>query len=185
MWLSKARLLSIRTPRSFSMSEKFNSCVPILYCSTCSLFAFLPSLITLHLSGWNFNSHVSSAWNGRPWPGRSQNWMLMYFIINLSGSQQFSGSSIQNQVELSEWATGRFMHCVSDHSTILSTSFCRILLSSSEFILLKTLVSSAKSYTFYLPLLADRWYKLRIILDLIRPPVVFHSLLRHSVIWCY
>ena len=36
----------------------------------------------------------------------------MYFIINLSGSQQFSGSSIQNQVELSEWATGRFMHCV-------------------------------------------------------------------------
>ena len=52
-----------------------------------------------------------SAWNGRPWPGRSQNWMLMYFIINLSGSQQFSGSSIQNQVELSEWATGRFMHC--------------------------------------------------------------------------
>ena len=35
----------------------------------------------------------------------------MYFIINLSGSQQFSGSSIQNQVELSEWATGRFMHC--------------------------------------------------------------------------
>ena len=51
-----------------------------------------------------------SAWNGRPWPGRSQNWMLMYFIINLSGSQQFSGSSIQNQVELSEWATGRFMH---------------------------------------------------------------------------
>ena len=34
----------------------------------------------------------------------------MYFIINLSGSQQFSGSSIQNQVELSEWATGRFMH---------------------------------------------------------------------------
>ena len=56
--------------------------------------------------------HVTSAWNGRPWPGRSQNWMLMYFIINLSGSQQFSGSSIQNQVELSEWATGRFMHCV-------------------------------------------------------------------------
>ena len=52
----------------------------------------------------------ASAWNGRPWPGRSQNWMLMYFIINLSGSQQFSGSSIQNQVELSEWATGRFMH---------------------------------------------------------------------------
>ena len=52
-----------------------------------------------------------SAWNGRPWPGRSQNWMLMYFIINLSGSQQFSGSSIQNQVELSEWATSRFMHC--------------------------------------------------------------------------
>ena len=52
----------------------------------------------------------SSAWNGRPWPGRSQNWMLMYFIINLSGSQQFSGSSIQNQVELSEWATGRLMH---------------------------------------------------------------------------
>ena len=51
-----------------------------------------------------------SAWNGRPWPGRSQNWMLMYFIINLSGSQQFSGSSIRNQVELSEWATGRFMH---------------------------------------------------------------------------
>ena len=37
--------------------------------------------------------------------------MLMYFIINLSGSQQFSGSSIQNQVELSEWVTGRFMHC--------------------------------------------------------------------------
>ena len=35
----------------------------------------------------------------------------MYFIINLSGSQQFSGSSIQNQVELSEWATGRFMRC--------------------------------------------------------------------------
>ena len=35
----------------------------------------------------------------------------MYFIINLSGSQQFSGSSIQNEVELSEWATGRFMHC--------------------------------------------------------------------------
>ena len=56
--------------------------------------------------------HVCSAWNGWPWPGRSQNWMLMYFIINLSGSQQFSGSSIQNQVELSEWATGRFMHCV-------------------------------------------------------------------------
>ena len=54
---------------------------------------------------------TGSAWNGRPWPGRSQNWMLMYFIINLSGSQQFSGSSIQNQVELSEWATGRFMHC--------------------------------------------------------------------------
>ena len=52
----------------------------------------------------------TSAWNGRPWPGRSPNWMLMYFIINLSGSQQFSGSSIQNQVELSEWATGRFMH---------------------------------------------------------------------------
>ena len=52
----------------------------------------------------------SRAWNGRPWPGRSQNWMLMYFIINLSGSQQFSGSSIKNQVELSEWATGRFMH---------------------------------------------------------------------------
>ena len=56
---------------------------------------------------------ISSAWNGRPWPDRSQNWMLMYFIINLSGSQQFSGSSIQNQVELSEWATGRFMHCIS------------------------------------------------------------------------
>ena len=53
----------------------------------------------------------NSAWNGRPWPGRSQNWILMYFIINLSGSQQFSGSSIQNQVKLSEWATGRFMHC--------------------------------------------------------------------------
>ena len=33
-----------------------------------------------------------SEWNGRPWPGRSQNWMLMYFIINLSGSQQFPGS---------------------------------------------------------------------------------------------
>ena len=57
------------------------------------------------------SSHYYSAWNGRPWPGRSQNWMLMYFIINLSGSQQFSGSSIQNQVELSKWATGRFMHC--------------------------------------------------------------------------
>ena len=52
----------------------------------------------------------SSAWNGWPRPARSQNWMLMYFIINFSGSQQFSGCSIQNQVELSEWATGRFMH---------------------------------------------------------------------------
>ena len=59
-----------------------------------------------------------SAWNGRPWPGRSQNWMLMYFITNLSGSQQFSGSSIQNQVELSEWATGRFMHCNYDTKVI-------------------------------------------------------------------
>ena len=38
---------------------------------------------------------------------------IMYFIINLSGSQQFSGSAIQNQVELSEWATGCFMHCIS------------------------------------------------------------------------
>ena len=60
---------------------------------------------------WSTMSYAS-AWNGRPWPGRSQNWMLMYFIINLSGSQQFSGRSIQNQVELSEWATGRFMHCL-------------------------------------------------------------------------
>ena len=63
-----------------------------------------------------------SAWNGRPWPGRSQNWMLMYFIINLSGSQQFSGSSIQNQVELSEWATGRFMHW----GCIYSIQICEI-----------------------------------------------------------
>ena len=63
----------------------------------------------------NDDDHHHSAWNGRPWPGRSQNWMLMYFIINLSGSQQFSGSSIQNQVELSEWATGRFMHCHHHH----------------------------------------------------------------------
>ena len=65
------------------------------------------------VGGGGVDCHISSnsAWNGRPWPGRSQNWMLMYFIINLSGSQQFSGSSIQNQVELSEWATGRFMHC--------------------------------------------------------------------------
>ena len=62
------------------------------------------------LCGCQSFTRRSSAWNGRPWPGRSQNWMLMYFIINLSGSQQFSGSSIQNQIELSEWATGRFMH---------------------------------------------------------------------------
>ena len=40
---------------------------------------------------------------------------LCIFIINLSGSQQFSGSSIQNQVELSEWATGRFMHWNGGH----------------------------------------------------------------------
>ena len=66
-----------------------------------------------HIDGLVQDCNISSsAWNGRPWPGRSQNWMLMYFIINLSGSQQFSGSSIQNQVELSEWATGRFMHCL-------------------------------------------------------------------------
>ena len=75
------------------------------------------SLCSTCIMHWSQNLFFSemylspgSAWNGRPWPGRSQNWMLIYCIINLSGSQQFSGSSIQNQVELSEWATGRFMH---------------------------------------------------------------------------
>ena len=72
---------------------------------------------------------LCSAWNGRPWPGRSQNWMLMYFIINLSGSQQFSGSSIQNQVELSEWATGRFMHCLCRQATSPYLNQCWLIIS--------------------------------------------------------
>ena len=108
-----------------------SSCVVVYYCQisnirqTKSKKMFLASscscLCPIHWSqvlsreedtvGAAPTGDAPSAWNGRPWPGRSQNWMLMYFIINLSGSQQFSGSSIQNQVELSKWATGRFMHC--------------------------------------------------------------------------
>ena len=38
--------------------------------------------------------------------------MFVYFIIILSRSQQFPTSSSQNQVELGEWATGHFMHCI-------------------------------------------------------------------------
>ena len=53
-----------------------------------------------------------SGWNCQPWPSRSQNWMFVYFIIILSRSQQIPTSSSQNQVELGEWATGHFMHCV-------------------------------------------------------------------------
>ena len=56
--------------------------------------------------------HVDSEWNCQSWPSRSQNWMFVYFIIILSRSQQFPTSSSQNQVELGEWATGHFMHCV-------------------------------------------------------------------------
>ena len=55
---------------------------------------------------------IISGWNCQPWPSRSQNWMFVYFIIILSRSQQFPTSSSQNQVELGEWATGHFMHCI-------------------------------------------------------------------------
>ena len=56
-----------------------------------------------------------SGWNCQPWPSRSQNWMLVYFISILSRSQQFPTSSSQNQVELGEWVTGHFMHCIWHH----------------------------------------------------------------------
>ena len=39
------------------------------------------------------------------------NWLLWHFIVISSSSQPFPSSSTQNQVELSEWATGCFMHC--------------------------------------------------------------------------
>ena len=91
-WLSKESLLSICTPRSFSISGKSISCAPILWFTIWSLFILLSSFMTLHLSGWNFSSHVL------------------------------------------------------DHLTILSISFCRIFLSSSDFTSRKTLVSSANRY---------------------------------------
>ena len=40
------------------------------------------------------------------------NWLLWHFIVISSSSQPFPSSSTQNQVELSEWATGCFMHCL-------------------------------------------------------------------------
>ena len=52
-----------------------------------------------------------SVWNCQPWPSRSQNWMFVHSIVILSRSRQFPTSSSQNQVELSEWATGHFIHC--------------------------------------------------------------------------
>ena len=73
------------------------------------------SLQSNGVSHWldaNLETALTSGWNCQPWPNRSQNWMFVHSIIILSNSQQFPTSSSQNQVELGEWATRHFMHCL-------------------------------------------------------------------------
>ena len=77
--------------------------------------------VTLKFDGWPrkimgtssiLHQMINSGWNCQPWPSRSQNWMFVHSIIILSRSQQFPTSSSQSQVELGEWETGHFMHCI-------------------------------------------------------------------------
>ena len=50
------------------------------------------------------------------------NWLLWHFFVISSSSQPFPSSSTQNQVELSEWATGCFMHCIHIHDIHMAHS---------------------------------------------------------------
>ena len=95
------------------------------------------------------------------------NWLLWHFIVISSSSQPFPSSSTQNQVELSEWATGCFMHCCHSlfrslchwHKSLMHDGCLRLLLFPSVEVLSKKYTQIWLFLPIFFPQFQDGMYR--------------------------